>query len=309
MNSKEPTLAPIVIFAYHRAELFQNLLCSLQQNELAEHSELFIYIDGATDSNDEIKVSKVRGVANTVSGFKSVDMRISQTHKGLAKSVVSGITEILQNYDRIIVLEDDLVVSRFFLKYMNAMLQKHEQDKSIMQISGFGGAIPNSNKYNGEYYLCGRAQSWGWATWSDRWTTIDWNVSDYETFMQNEKVVLGFSNLGSDLITSLQEYVRGDRDVWLIAYIYNMYRKKGFCICPIHSLVKNEGFGENASNCKNYNRYRVDFNNDTFYDVNISEIPYNATIERKSLRFWSIRYRIYGKVMTILQSFFLCGKK
>ena len=127
--------------------------------------------------------------------------------------------------------------------------------------------------------------------------------------MQNEKVVLGFSNLGSDLITSLQEYVRGDRDVWLIAYIYNMYRKKGFCICPIHSLVKNEGFGENASNCKNYNRYRVDFNNDTFYDVNISEIPYNATIERKSLRFWSIRYRIYGKVMTILQSFFLCGKK
>ncbi len=297
--------APIVVFAYNRARLLRNLLQSLRENRFAEQSELYIYIDGAKDADDQKKVSEVIAVAQSTDVFLKTTVRVALKHNGLAMSIRDGVSEVLKTFGVAIVLEDDLYVSRQFIAVMNTMLQTFEKDGRIMQVSGFGSKLSYRIGETQEYYLCGRAQSWGWATWIDRWNTIDWNIVDYQDFLKNKTLKKNFAALGSDLMRSLQKYKNGEMDVWLIAYIYNMYRKKMYAVCPRHSLVRNDGFGADASNCRNYNRYAIDFNENVEYNVP-TDIQYDKKIEQNALRFWSVRYRIYGKIMTIVDK--LCGR-
>jgi len=297
--------APIVVFAYNRARLLRNLLQSLRENRFAEQSELYIYVDGAKDADDHQRVSEVIAVAQSTEGFLKTTVRVSSKHNGLAMSIRNGVSEVLQKFGVAIVLEDDLYVSRQFIAVINTLLKTFESDKRIMQVSGFGPKLSCQIGESQEYYLCGRSQSWGWATWVDRWNTIDWNITDYQSFLRDRHLTKNFSALGSDLMQSLQKYSDGEMDVWLIAYIYNMYRKKMYAVCPRHSLVRNDGFGADASNCRNYNRYAIDFNENVEYNVP-TDIQYDKKIEQNALRFWSVRYRIYGKIMTIVDK--LCGR-
>lgn len=299
MNHQENTLAPIVVFAYNRPRLFQDMLTSLSRNVLIEQSDVYIYVDGPKDFEDTPRVQAVLDIANSFVGSKSKKIIISGNHKGLAKSVTSGVTEVVEEYGRVIVLEDDLIVSRYFLSYMNEMLRLYEADQRIMQISGFGVYLPSLKSNIGEYHLCRRAQSWGWATWEDRWNTVDWHIAEIRELFGKKQERCKFEELGSDVLASLDEYRQGKRDVWLIAYIYAMYRNQQYCICPRRSLVKNNGFGPDASNCRNYNRYHVDYNDEILYPIRPSEIIYNKSVERIFLRYWTMRYRIYGKSMTI----------
>ena len=187
-------LAPIIVVAFNRPELFKATLGSLKVNPLATESDLYIYIDGVREnhSEDKEKVDDVIAIANKA----------------------DGATEILNVYGKVIVIEDDLYLSPSFLTYMNIMLQEYENDQRVMQITGFGPLIRHSERYDFDHYLTKRAHSWTWGTWKDRWETIDWEVKDFDELASSKKKQNALNKNGSDLYKMLKGWKTGQNNSW-----------------------------------------------------------------------------------------------
>lgn len=299
-------LAPLVICAFNRVDVLKNTVASLVANELALETELYIFVDGPRD-NKEGEADKVRNVvdfAKTVTGFKSVMVNASPTNKGLAKSIIGAATELLSKYGRVIVVEDDLYCSESFLRYMNTMLDLFEKDKRVMQISGYSSKLHLPKSYPWDIYMSGRAHSWSWATWMDRWETVDWEVKDFDQLANDAKAIKSFNTFGSDLFGMLKGWKEKRNNSWYIRFNYAMHKKGQFCICPTKSLVRNDGFGAEATHCSTYNRYKIEFDAEHKGMFKTPAIPEalepNVKLMKHAVRYWSIPYRIYGKIMTIL---------
>lgn len=291
--------APVVVFGYNRPDLFRATLFSLKKNILAEKSDLYIYIDGPRKETDKPKINEVTRIANEIDGFLSKTIICSKENKGLAKSIIQGTTEVIHKYGKIIVLEDDLYLSPGFLTFMNTMLDAYEKDARIFQISGFGTKVKVPKRYSFSYYLNTRAQSWSWATWQDRWDSIDWEINDYCDFLKNKGEKRALLRSGSEFINAINAYMAGD-DIWYICFMYNMFRQRKYCICPIRSFVKNDGFREDATHTLNFNRFSVDFD-PAIHEYSFSEqIEWNQGINKSAVKYWTKRYRIYGKIRTVL---------
>ena len=159
------SLAPIVLFTYDRLWHTQKTSEALKNNELASKSELIIYVDGAKNKSVYKSVSQVRDYVETVDGFKKVTIISRDKNWGLADSIIDGVTAIINQYGRVIVLEDDLVTSRFFLRYMNEALNLYENDNQVASIHGYIYPISNLP----ETFFIKGADCWGWATWKNVW--------------------------------------------------------------------------------------------------------------------------------------------
>ena len=272
---------------------------SLQGNILADQSDLFIYIDGPRTEKDFEKVEETKKVAENVTGFRSKTVLCSAINKGLAKSIVTGTSEVIEKYGKAIVLEDDLFLSSGFLSFMNTMLDAYESDERVFQISGFGTKVRVPKGYSCEYYLNTRAQSWSWATWKDRWDSIDWEINDYDGFINDKSQRHSLGQSGHDLVKAVQSYKKG-ADIWFICFMFNMFRMGKFSISPIRSLVRNDGFREDAMHTRNYNRYTIDFNS----DVQEYAVPDNLELDnricRSAVKYWKLGYRLYGKIRSML---------
>ena len=296
-------LAPIVIFAFNRLEVLKNAVSSLLQNREAIDCDLFIFVDGARNhkEGEAEKVYAVQEYVKTIEGFKSVHYTFSEVNKGLAKSIISGVSEILDKYGKAIVVEDDLYTSRSFLRFMNDMLNKYELDERVMQVSGYGCKLTRLRDYPHDAYLNERAQCWSWATWKDSWETIDWNVTDFEELSASPALQKAFNKRGSDLFGMLKGYMEHKVDSWYIRFHYSMYKQCRYCITPVRSLVRNDGFGEEATHCKSYNRYKVDFEIEHSGEFRVPDrLEPCERIIANSVRYWQILYRVYGKIVTIL---------
>ena len=294
-------VAPIILFGFNRPDVFESTLTSLKNNPLADESDLYIFIDGPRCNNDIEKINQVRQIAERVDGFKAKQIIISEKNKGLAKSIISGTTEIINKYGRAIVLEDDLYLSPSFLTFMNTMLDAYEKDERVFQISGFGTKVKIPIGYKCEYYLNTRAQSWSWATWRDRWNSVDWEVKNYEAFKKDFNKQKQLLKSGSDLVEAIRAYKEKRADIWFICFMYNMFCQGKYSINPIRSLVRNDGFRPDSTHTKNYNRYKIDFN-DSFQNYEIpTQLEWNKELNTSAVRYWSIRYRLIGKIMTFLR--------
>ena len=297
-------LAPIIVFAFNRPRALKNTIQSLLQNKEAKDSDLYIFVDGARSNKPEEgeKVKAVQEYVKKIEGFKNIHYTFSQSNKGLAPSIIAGVTEIINQYNKVIVVEDDLYLSKSFLSYMNQMLNTFQNNKSIFQVSGFGVKIKKSLSYQADVYYNIRAQCWSWGTWKDRWDTIDWNVSDYEDLLKNKKKQRAFNKAGSDMFGMLKRYKEGVISSWYIRFCYSMFQQNKLCVCPIRSLVINDGFGDDATHCHNYNRYKTDFDLIGKEKYITPELPpkINPHIQKQVVFYWSIPYRIYGKIMTLL---------
>lgn len=294
-------LAPVIVFGFNRPEVFGETIKALKNNSLAANTHLHIFIDGPRNDKDVPKVAEVVKIANAVTGFKSVTVNASSANKGLAKSIIYGVTEIIEQYGKVIVVEDDLIVAPSFLTFMNQFLDKYEHDYRIFQISGFGVKIKSPKDYNYDIYMHIRAQSWTWGTWKDRWKTVDWEVSDFIKLSQDKKKQRDFNEGGSDLFGMLKGYMTGINNSWYIRFNYSMFKQQKYAIVPVKSLVLNEGFGAEATHCNTYNRYKVDFQREekSFF-TSPDTIEPDARLYQQAVKYWSIRYRIYGKIMTLL---------
>jgi hypothetical protein len=240
MNSQNPkNLAPIAFFAYRRPEHTKRTLEALAANILASESDLFIFSDGARDEEAQEGVRAVREYIHTVKGFKSVTVREHEENQGLAKSLISGITEICDRFGRVIVVEDDILTSPRFLQFMNDGLEKYKNNEEIFSICGFWPVKPNSC----EAFFLSDFAVWGWATWKRAWDFYDYNAAGCEELLKNKRLAWDFDLDGKiDFTAMLLSQVKGSINTWDIQWNWVIFREKKLCLFPPYSLATNIGF-------------------------------------------------------------------
>lgn len=253
------TLAPIILFVYNRPEHTQKTLDSLMLNELAQESTLYIFSDAPKSEKDIDKVNKVRKIITSLSGFENIQIIKRDKNFGLAKSVISGVTEVINHFGKAIVLEDDIVTSPNFLKFMNDALEFYKDDKKVYSISGYAYPIIIPESFMDQVYISSRPSSWGWATWKDRWEKAVWNPENI--FSINNKTEL--RNLmdkgGKDLAPMLNKSIEGKINSWAVKWAFTHLKNESYCLYPIHSYVKNIGTDASGTNFnKSTSKYNVE---------------------------------------------------
>ncbi|WP_018248085.1 glycosyltransferase [Orenia marismortui] len=244
-------LAPIVLFVYNRPKHTRQTIEALKRNKLASQSELFIFSDAPKSEDVNEDVQEVREYIRTITAFKNITIKEAKENKGLANSIISGITEVIRKYGKVIVLEDDLITSPNFLEYMNRALDFYEENQKIWSISAYNLPIEIPKGYNKDVYLSYRASSWGWATWKDRWKKNDWSVSDYIHFLKNKEEQKLFNRGGDDMTEMLKSQIDGKIDSWAIRWCYSQFRDNSYTIYPVKSKVQNIGNDGSGVHCGN----------------------------------------------------------
>lgn len=252
-----PDLAPIILFVYRRVDHARQTITLLQQNRLAQESDLIIFSDGHKSIEDKEGVNEVRAYIQDLQGFKSVQIIKREKNYGLAKNIVEGVSEVISKYQKVIVLEDDLLTSRNFLCFMNQTLSHYQDRDDIYAISGYTAPLKSLKTHKEDMYLSYRPSSWGWATWVEQWKDIDWDVTDFDTFIASKKQVNSFNRGGIDLARMLRHSIEGKNHSWAIRWFYAMYREGKYAIYPKVSKVQNIGFGGDATHCSGVDIYQT----------------------------------------------------
>lgn len=232
-------LAPIVIFAFNRPNHLAELLKSLSRNKEFAQSELFIYVDGPRDNSDIKLVEETREVAKCFSGVKAKNLIIRERNLGLGNSLKTGVTEVFKNSNKIIVLEDDLVVTNSFLKYMNLGLAKYETEPKVASIHGYCFGFDQPIK--DPFFLRG-ADCLGWATWKDRWESINWDPQKLLNRIKNLGQIQDFNLDGShSYYSALKGETKRGFHSWAIYWHATMFSQGRLTLFPGKSLVEYAG--------------------------------------------------------------------
>jgi len=218
-------------------------------NELSDKSEIFIFSDGARNIEDKEKVKEVRKIINNFVGFKNITIFQSENNKGLAESVISGVTKIVNEYGKVIVLEDDIVTSKYFLKFMNDALNFYKEKKKVWHISGWN--YPIDPKRLGDAFLWRGMECWGWGTWDDRWNNFEKDTDKLIKEMTKEKIkklnLDGTRNIWQQVIANKNEKL----NTWAVYWYSKMIQNDALSINPTVSYVKNIGLDGSGENCGN----------------------------------------------------------
>ena len=247
------SLAPIILFVYNRPWHTQQTVEALQKNELAAESDLFIFADGPKPNASEeclANISKVRNYIHKIDGFKSITIEESPENKGLANSVITGVTKIINQFGKVIVVEDDIVTHPFFLRFMNEALETYNHNKKIYTIGGTSIKIEIPPSYSYDVFIAPRVESWGWATWKDRWSTANWDISSYPIIKNpTKKRIKRICKGGDDFWPMLKSQMKGTVDSWAVRWQYNMIENNGMCLFPTNSFICNIGCDSTGTNC------------------------------------------------------------
>lgn len=251
--------SPITLFVYNRPIHTKKTIKALKANKLASKSILYIYSDCPKKEEHIKDVKEVREYIYTIKGFKQINIVERKQNYGLAKSIIKGVTEVIDKYNKVIVLEDDLITSHMFLSFMNNMLETYEKEKKIYSITGYNYPpklmkIPKEYKY--DIYFSPRAGSWGWATWKDRWDKADWEVKDYEEFKKNKQLQKEFNKGGDDMTDMLIKQMEGKLDSWAIRWCYTLFKNNSYCIYPTRSYIDNIGMDGSGVHCGSSEKYK-----------------------------------------------------
>jgi hypothetical protein len=248
-------LAPIALFVYCRPEHTRRTVESLQRNALAAESDLYIFADAARHPAQQEKVREVRTYIESIRGFRKVTIDAQSRNRGLAKSVINGVTKLCLEFESAIVVEDDLITAPDFLAFMNAALRHYRDAPSVFSIGGVNYAARPPAGYSHDVFFSYRSCSWGWATWQDRWAHADWRVLDYEEFQSSAKAKRKFQRGGGDLPRMLAKQMAGKLDSWAIRWAYAHCVHDAVAVLPVVSRVVNIGFDGSGTHCS---KLRID---------------------------------------------------
>lgn len=251
-------IAPIVLFVFNRPDHTKKTIESLLVNSLADCSDLFIFSDGAKRLDDVKPVNKVREYLKSIKGFRSIKIVEQDKNIGLAKSVINGVEEVIQEFGKVIVIEDDLLLARGFLTYMNQALDIYEGNSKVFSVGGYSPPISISKQYALDSYLSYRCCTWGWATWADRWSKVDWQVRDFDAFINDSSLVRQFNRGGDDMSELLRLQMLGKINSWGIRWDYAHFKNQAFCFRPTQSLAFSSGNDGSGIHCGITEKYDVE---------------------------------------------------
>ena len=268
------SLAPIILFCYNRPRHVEQTLEALSRNDLADNSVLYIYCDGPkVDASEEQhqKIKEVHDVVRKRQWCREVHIVESMKNKGLAANIVDAVTEIVNQHGRVITLEDDIITSKGFLRFMNDALEVYNDDEQVMHISGY--MWPHRRKLPETFFYEVPYPGGGWATWQRAWqhyTDDAKPLYDFWCTRWDE-----FNKFGGDYLQSqLEKNYHGVMKTWFIKWHAVMLQRGALTLYPGQSLTNNIGFDEQATNC---------YTTDTFDVVPIDyiEVKHRSILENK----------------------------
>ena len=249
-------LSPICLFVYKRPDLTIKTVTSLKGNLYANEIDLFIFSDAPKNDEDQLLVLEVRKYIKSIVGFKSVKIIERENNLGLAESIISGVTEVINQYGKVIVLEDDLLTSKYFLKYMNEALDKYENENKVINIHGY--IYPVKTQLPETFFLRG-ADCWGWATWKRAWDKFEKNGKNLLNEIIEKKLEFSFDHNGAtNNIKMLKRQIKGDVDSWAIRWHASAFLQNKLTLYPGNSLVKNIGMGGDSTHIKKTTVYNTE---------------------------------------------------
>ena len=248
-------LAPIALFVYNRPDHTRRTLSYLLQNVLAEESRLFIFSDAAKTEEDKVKVAQTRQLAAGVTGFKSVKLIQREQNMGLADSIISGVTQLVKEYGKVIVFEDDLLSSPYTLQYFNEALSRYAQEPRVMHIGAYMyelkmPALPQTFFYRA-------ATSWGWATWARAWQHFEPDIDKLIQQFDKQKIHQ-FSIEGKmNFWKQIKDFKAGKNNSWAIRWYASVFLQGGLTLNPSRSLIQNIGHDGSGTHSNNEDMYQV----------------------------------------------------
>lgn len=240
-------LAPTLLFVYNRTKHVRRCIESLLKNSLAPESELYIYSDAAKDTSQQDAVTEVRDYIHTIQGFKKITIIERKENWGLARSIIDGVTTLVNQYGKVIVLEDDLVVAPHFLKFMNDVLEVYKNEPKVGHIQACDFTQDESLP---ETFLIKWTGSWGWATWDRAWKHFNPNGKELLNELEERKLTYTFDFNGKYGYTRmLRRQIEGKNNSWAIRWNASLFLKDILSLNVGRSLVQNEGFDGSGTNC------------------------------------------------------------
>ncbi len=234
--------APVALFVYNRPEHTRRTLLSLSKCKEAFETDLFIFCDGEKDNataEQRNAINEVREVIRSGQWCRNVEVIESPLNKGLSRSIIAGVTELVRRFGKIIVLEDDMELSPYFLKYMNDGLEMYKDDEKVVSLTGY--QWPVKDKVPETYFLRG-TYCWGWATWKRGWDLFEPESKLLLQKLEEANLTSLFDFDSSHFYTQmLQEQVEGRSDSWALPWYAKTFLENKLTLIPGRSLVQNIG--------------------------------------------------------------------
>lgn len=308
-------LAPIVVFIYNRPHYLKETLEALSKNEESKNSTLYIYCDGPKEGSSQKELEKIasaRAVAREKQWCKEVIIIENNTNMGLSKAIISGVTEIIEKHGRIIVLEDDLVTSKYFLNYINTALNKYENNEEVISVVGFTYPILFNDDYSGTYFIK-NADCLGWATWKRGWDLFEADAIKLIHQLEEKKIVKDFDfNDQYPFMKMLRLVAEGKVNSWAIRWYASSFINDKLSLFPKKSLVRH--IGNVGSNVKadNSDIFGWDLGNKPVksYETTIAEKPENRKLlslhfrkyNRRRLSLTTLKYAFRRFILTLYRN-------
>ena len=235
--------APVVMFGFNRPKLQAMSLRQFSQCDGADERDVYVFIDGARNERDEILGNQIEMLVKKYSR-KFSRMRIVRREKNLGcrGNIVAGISEIISRYGKAIMIEDDILVSKTFLRFMDRALVRYRNDERIWNINGYQKyflRIPFDYPYDVyyNYIMC----AWGWATWKDRWFQVDFDMKDWPSYRSVAENIERVNDCGLRIVPLLDSQYAGILKTWDVQCMYHMIKNRMYAIEPKFQLSKNIG--------------------------------------------------------------------
>lgn len=288
-------LSPILLFVYNRLTHTQRCVEALLRNPLASESELFVYSDGAKDASQQETVNEVRNYIHSISGFKNIIVTERNENWGLARNIIDGVTTQINQYGRVIVLEDDLVVAPHFLKFMNDALEAYKNEPQVGHIQGCDftqdPTLPDT-------FLIKWTGSWGWATWDRAWKHFNPNGKALLQELEARKLTYTFDFDGKYGYTRmLRRQIEGKNNSWAIRWNASLFLKGILSLNVGRSLVQNEGFDGSGTNCGGGGLYASQLYLKELPVVPISPIEENPEARQAYVRYYARTNSFWAKAI------------
>ncbi|WP_018403787.1 glycosyltransferase [Marinobacter gelidimuriae] len=258
-------ISPVVLFVYNRPQHTRQTVEALLKNDLADQSDLIVFSDAAKNSDAARHVQEVRDYLKTTTGFKSVRIVEREENLGLAKSIIHGVTEVVNQYGKVIVLEDDIVASPSFLTFMNEALDFFQENKKVWHIGGWIYPIDTSGL--NDTFLWRVMNCWGWATWSDRWAHFEKDTDKLLSEFSSQDIHRFNLDNADDFWSQVKMNKSGRINTWAIYWYATIFRNDGLCLGPMESLVQNVGFDGSGMHCGNSNTMQVSISTKSMHEM------------------------------------------